>query len=194
MTIKTSIIEPHWNYLLALDSDLTQLSRYIEFNAKNYDCFSLEIVRILLAAASECDVVAKQLCEKITPSCGADKIHAYRNVIVQQLPQIPTFEIIIPRYGISIQPWEELRQTNGVPFWWTAYNKVKHERHIQFHQATLKSGLYAVSGLFVLLLYFYRDKANRGELVPSPQILRANDQYIQGVDLLGVDSGIWYNI
>ena len=194
MTIHTNIIEPHWNYLLALDYDLAQLSRYVEFDAKNFDCFSLEIARILLAAASECDVVAKQLCEVLEPGCGADNVNLYREIIVRNLPQLPDFEVIIPRYGISLQPWDEWQQPAGVPLWWTAYNKVKHERHRHFDQATLKNVLNAVGGLFILLLYLYRDKAKGGELVPSPQIVRAGDKYIEGVDVGTLDSGIWYNL
>jgi hypothetical protein len=194
MTIQTSTIEPHWNYLLALDSDLAQLSRYIEFDARNFDCFSLEIARILLASASECDVVAKQLCEVVEPGCGAEKVNAYRDVIIRHLPQITDFEVIIPRYGLSLKPWDEWHQPNVVPLWWTANNKVKHERHKQFHQATLKNVLNAVGGLFILLLYLYRDKAREGELVPSPQIIRASSQHIEGVDAGSVDSGIWYKL
>lgn len=194
MTIQTSIIEPHWNYLLALDSDLAHLSRYIEFDSKNFDCFSLEIARILLAAAAECDVVAKQLCEAVEPGCGADNVNSYREIIVRHLPQIPAFEVIISRYGLSLQPWNEWQQPAEVPIWWTANNKVKHERHTHFHQATLKNVLNAVGGLFVLLLYLYRDKAKQGELVPSPQIVRAGSQHIEGVDVGSLDSGIWYNL
>ncbi len=194
MPIQTIIIEPHWNYLLALDSDLAHLSRYIEFDNRNFDCFSLEIARILMAAAAECDVVAKQLCEAVQPGCGAGNVNLYRDIIVHHLPQITTFEVIVPRYGLLLKPWVEWQQSAGVPIWWTANNKVKHERHTNFHQATLKNVLNAVAGLFVLLLYLYRDKAKQGELVPSPQILRAGDQHIEGVDVGSLDSGIWYTL
>ena len=192
MTIQTSIIEPHWNYLLALDSDLAHLSRYIEFDGRNFDCFSLEIARILLAGAAECDVVAKQLCEVVEPGCGADNVNSYREIIVRHLPQLMAFEVIISRYGLSLLPWDEWQQPTGVPLWWTANNRVKHERHVHFHQATLNNVLNAVGGLFVLLLYLYIDKAREGGLVPSPQIVGAGSQHIKGVDVGGPDMGIWY--
>jgi len=74
ITIKTTSV--HWNYFLALEDDLHKLSRYVEFVEANFNCFSLEISRILLAAASEADVVAKQLClrinEKSTASSRAE--------------------------------------------------------------------------------------------------------------------------
>ncbi len=61
MAIQSQRIEPHWNYLLALDAELVTLSRYVDFSEQNFNCFSIEIVRILLAAAAEVDIVCKQL-------------------------------------------------------------------------------------------------------------------------------------
>jgi hypothetical protein len=67
VAIQTSVAEPHWNYLLALDDDLGTLARYIEFAPGNFECYSLELARVLMAAAAECDVIAKQLCERFAP-------------------------------------------------------------------------------------------------------------------------------
>ena len=50
----------HWNYFLALESDLGKLARFVEPTEANFRTFSLEIVRLFLAACSEIDVVAKQ--------------------------------------------------------------------------------------------------------------------------------------
>ncbi len=47
MGIAHSVNNQHWNYLLALDADATELSRYIEFTPKNYKTYSLEIARLL---------------------------------------------------------------------------------------------------------------------------------------------------
>ena len=194
MAIQTSTIEPHWNYFLALDGDLARLARYVEFHSKNFDCFSVEIARVLLAAAAEVDVVAKQLCEILRPGCGADGINAYRDVIVAGLPDVANFEIQIPRYGLQLVPWDEWKVPNGVPLWWTANNKVKHERHTHFDHATLKHALNAVGALFVLLLYLYRDKATQGQLVPAPEIVRVGEDHFEGVDVGSADSGIWYKL
>ena len=57
----------HWNYFLALEADVENLSRYIEFKKDNFRVYSIEIAHILLASSSEVDVVAKQLCNEITP-------------------------------------------------------------------------------------------------------------------------------
>ena len=36
MSIVTKRIEVHWNFLIAIDNDLENLSRYIEFHKKNF--------------------------------------------------------------------------------------------------------------------------------------------------------------
>ena len=65
MAIRTQKIETHWNYLLAIENDLENLSCYIEFDKRNFTCFSMEAARILLASGAEIDVVCKQLCRKL---------------------------------------------------------------------------------------------------------------------------------
>jgi hypothetical protein len=81
MGIESKRIEPHWNYLLALDADLVNVSRFVEFHRRNFDCFSIEIARLLLTASAEVDVVCKQLCKTIDPASTAESIHQYRDVI-----------------------------------------------------------------------------------------------------------------
>ncbi len=194
MGIQSQGIEPHWNYLLSLDADLVELSRYIEFHKKNFNCFSIEIARILLAAASEADVVCKQLCRKISHASRADNIHAYRREIIAAYPGIPKFEVLLPRFGLTLRPWDEWKKSQGVPLWWTAYNKVKHERHSKFHLSSLKNSLNAIGGLFVMVLYLYREKATLGELAPSPQLLRVDAAHHGGMNVGGYDTGLVYTL
>jgi hypothetical protein len=49
----------HWNYFLAIESDLENLSRYIEFIDTNFKTYSIELAHLLLASSSEIDVVLK---------------------------------------------------------------------------------------------------------------------------------------
>ena len=93
MVIETHRIEPHWNYLLAIEHDLVELSRYVEFDEKNFGCFSIEIARVLLAAGAEVDVVCKQLCRVIDSKSSADTINKYRGKIKLAFPGIPQFDI-----------------------------------------------------------------------------------------------------
>ena len=190
----TSRIEVHWNYLLAIENDLVRLSRYVEFEKRNFACFSIEIARILLTASAEADVVCKQLCLKLDESSSADNIHMYRDQIKVAYPNICDFEVILSRYGITAKPWAKWIEDEGVPDWWTAYNKVKHHRQSEYHRAKLKNAIDSLAGLFVMTLYFYKKKANSGQLFPIPQILRVDDAYFGGIYHGGKDFSYGYKI
>ena len=114
MGIKSQKIETHWNYLLAIENDLENLSRYIEFDKKNFECFSVEIARILLASSAEVDVVCKQLCRKLNSASSAKSINQYRNEIKGVYPNIHNFEILLPRYGLELKPWSNWKDPDGV--------------------------------------------------------------------------------
>ncbi|MEK9135666.1 MAG: hypothetical protein AAB393_00980 [Bacteroidota bacterium] len=194
MGIQTHKIEPHWNYLLAIERDLDELSRYVEFDEKNFDCFSIEIARILLASGAEVDVVCKQICRVIDAQSAAESIHRYRSLIKRGFPGISQFVVLLPRFGLRLKPWDEWNKANGVPFWWTAYNKIKHNRDSEYRRANLKNALNAVAGLFVMVLYLYRDKAQSGELLPSSQLLRVTEEHLAGSTWQNYEFGINYRL
>src|SRR5258708_2550068 len=154
MTIKQSEADAHWSYFLAIERDLEVVSRYIEFDRRNFECFSIELARVLLAAASEVDVVCKTLCRELPGPPKSANIEDYRSALAQAYPRLPTFIVTIPRFGLELKPWSEWVD-GGIPFWWTAYNKTKHERSTEYHRATLQNALNAVAALYVVQLYLY---------------------------------------
>jgi hypothetical protein len=81
MTIQATKMDSHWNYFLAIERDLETLARYVEFDSKNFECFSIETARLLLAAAAEVDIVCKQICRQADQSSKACKINHYRDEI-----------------------------------------------------------------------------------------------------------------
>jgi len=58
----------------------------------------------------------------------------------------------------------------------------------------LKNALNAVAGLFVVVLYLYRDKAVAGELIPALKLLRVSEEYFNGQTMGGYEFGINYKI
>lgn len=194
MVILTSPSLAHWNFFLALEKDLEVLSRYIEFTEPNFTCYSLEISRILFSAASEVDVVAKQLCVKIKPNSSASNINQYRDEIRTAHSSLQSFKVTIPRFGLELTPWSNWSDMTGVPDWWTAYNKVKHHRNTDYHRGNLKNCLNAVAGLFVVILYFYKEKAENAELIPSPSLFRVTEEHFDGTTLNEIEFGINYRL
>ncbi len=171
-----------WNYLLTFDSDAEKLSRYIEFTEKNYTTYSIELVRLLLSAASEVDVVAKLLCTKEKPGIKAENIEHYRNILNPIFPKIRVMTIQIPRYGLTLTPWLNWNE-NKTPIWWNAYNGVKHQRDKDFQNANLQNTLNSIAGLFCLVLYYYKDEAETGNLRPHPNLFSVSSEFRGGYDI-----------
>jgi hypothetical protein len=191
VTIKQSAVEPHWNYFLSIERDLEVLSRFIEFDTRNFACFSIEIARILLAAGAEVDVVCQQVCKRHNAKSKAENIVEYQTEITKALPGLVRFHVIVPRYGLDLRPWVNWSEKKTPPFWWTAYNKTKHERNAQYHRANLQNALNAVAGLFVMVLHLYPERGRLGELIPSPVLLRPGPAHAMGV---APNGAIAYNL
>ncbi len=168
----------HWQYLRALDSDLHKCSRFVDINPRNFRSYSIEFVRILLAASSEIDVVAKILCNCIDPTRSCEKINEYRETIVNEFPKFPSMIIDVPQYELQLTPWNEWSQHRN-PGWWRAYNNVKHKRDDHFADASLENSLNAVAGLFVIVWYLHHKESNRKKL--GKTVLLSADRYIDGV-------------
>ncbi|MBU4233738.1 MAG: hypothetical protein KKD99_03395 [Proteobacteria bacterium] len=183
----------HWNYFLAIEEDLERLSRFIEFDKRNFDCFSIEISRILLASGAEVDVVCKQICKKLNRSSSAKSINRYRDEISAAYPAISDFEVLYPRHELRLTPWSSWNYPNSVPIWWTAYNKTKHHRDTEYIQANLLNCLNAVAGLFVMVLYLYKEKAKLGELGPASK-LHFSEKYFKGVAHGGYALSVVYDL
>lgn len=161
----------HWPYFIALEKDVVTLSRYVDFSSPNMLTFSLEMARILLAAGAEADVLLKRICELNEPDSKVCRIGDYFEIISRHHGSLFTFEVQLPRWGISLVPWEQWQQT-APPDWWTSYNKVKHHRASHFHRANLQCTIEAVAAVFVLNVYAAPEAAREGTLKPIPSIFR----------------------
>jgi hypothetical protein len=182
MAIQHTSNHIHWNYFLALEEDLDRLSRFVDFSTKNDGTFSLEIARLLLGASAEVDVVLKQVCKRFLASSTADTINAYFGEITTNCPNFVTFEIQMPRYGLTLQPWASWA-ANTPPLWWSDHNKVKHNRATHFERATLKNCLNSLAGLFVAVLHLYESQAANGELLELPRLFNVGDNYFAGTQM-----------
>lgn len=150
---------PHWAYYISLEDDLIETSRYVEICEDNFEVYSTQFTRLLLAAASEVDVVSKKLCRQIDPSSTHANINDYRKAIVPTYPAIPNIQIGIRWNPVRLKPWEAWGPpASSTPAWWHAYNGVKHERNMNFKSANLRNALEAIAGLHCLVRHLEEDK------------------------------------
>jgi len=165
----------HWNYFLALEADIERLARYVEFTKDNFETFSIEIAHIFLASTSEVDVVAKQLCKGFENDSRASSINKYRETIKPKLPELPGLTVSLPRYGLTLTPWDNWN-CDKTPEWWMDCNKVKHNRDTNFRRAHLKNVLNSMAGLFMLNLFLYKEIKKMQRIDQLPNIFMPPDQ------------------
>ena len=159
----------HWNYFLSIEEDIKTISRYIEFTTANFDTYSIELARLLLTISSEVDVVSKQLCNLLDDTKIAKNINDYREIIKNHIPNIANEQVTIPHYGLTLKPWENW-DSDISPDWWKNHNDVKHSRNDNFMKANLSNVLNAMSGLLLLVLYYYHRKVTDNIINPTPSL------------------------
>lgn len=166
---------PHWNYYLSLEDDLLSLSRAIEFCPTNLNCFSIDLAKILMSAASEVEVVAKLLCGEIDRDAKPGNILEYQDLLLRKYVKLPSAQVMAPRFDLTFKPWASWENAASAPPWWRSYNKVKHLRSEHFDHASLDNALTAVAGLFVLTLAYFGTKVDY--LQPPPRLFRPSQEF-----------------
>lgn len=159
---------PHWNYFLAIEEDINRLGRYVELAPANFPTYSIEMARMLMAATQEIDVLLKQLCA--AKGQVAKDEQGYRHSVPQLYSRFGHSKIQVIPFGLDFIPFASWH-TGITPKWWTANNKVKHERHTHFREASLENTLNAACGLLVANLYYHDAIGAIADLFPSTKHL-----------------------
>jgi hypothetical protein len=162
----------HWNYFLAIEQSVEELSRFIEFHSDNFETYSIEVSRILMSATQENDVLLKQICAHFGNQSKNEA--GYRNFFPTKYPKLCDIEIEIPRYELMFKPFINWK-TGQTPVWWTANNKVKHERHANFNKASLQNMLMATCALYIINIYYYLEVLQNEEIYPGSKLFAADD-------------------
>jgi len=176
---RQSFIKSYWDYFIDLEDQLLATRRFVNFDKSNNKTFSIEFLKLLQATCSEIDVVAKIISGHFDPSFNPrdnKNIQKWGFAIQANFPNI---ESIAVRFNndYSIVPWHNWAYEKNVnkqgktgyrlikgkktPEWWTAYNKVKHERALAYEDgqtnyalANLKNLISAMAALYILETLF----------------------------------------
>ena len=156
----------YWNQYILIEKEFRETIQYVALCEENKNVFSDAYLKILLQIGSEIDIVFKQYCTSLDSSFNGDKIGHYKNCIQNNKEEFIFQAIKIYVNGDIVKPWTGW-QIMQAPFWWTAYNKIKHNRYsICEIDAIQKQGykfanqeytLEALAGLFQILIYYYYD-------------------------------------
>lgn len=156
---RNEFMEIFWRYYQSLEEDFERTTRYVSLNEKNYSTFSIEYARLLQAICSELEIVLKQICgieDEKYYNIGdlSKKILSIDNDFLEHT-------IYLQKYFHShIKPFKEEIDEKGVPFWWKAYDCIKHNRKLKMEQSNLKCVLFALAGLYFCEDYLLSKIAN----------------------------------
>lgn len=182
---QTKSYDMHWNYYLTVEEDLKQLARFVEFHEDNFECFSIEKIRILVASCTGIEAICKQICKRINPASKADTITKYQKEIIAAYPKLPKFRVYMKKYGLEFNPWENWENVGSLvgksPDWWKSYTSIKHNRHEDYKKANLKNVLNAVAALFIIYLYLEKDRAKAGILKTSISLFEPDSFFTEGI-------------
>ncbi|MCV2883879.1 hypothetical protein OE749_04140 [Aestuariibacter sp. AA17] len=142
----------NWPFYFSLEADVINLSRYIEFDRKNFGVYSIELLRILLSTCSEIDVVLKQICAQLDENSKANNIAQYQKLICKDIDGFEEQHVVCSRFNLSFQPWNSWVDKKS-PEWWRSYNEVKHNRDEHYSKASLQNVLESLSALYLVNMY-----------------------------------------
>jgi len=168
----------YWQYYLALENDFNKLN--IPIDDMNASTFSFDYLKLFSIVCFEIDVTFKAFIQYITgEKMKKEDIIEYKKIILNKYPEFENKSIKCKDISplIPYKNW-----SNGTLEWWTDYNKIKHERTEKrsdlenFKKATQKNVLLALSGLYQLEMYFYKELIDKEDpekdiylRIPVPQ-------------------------
>ena len=167
----------YWQYFLELEEQFLSTKRYVAFDKANFKTFSTEYLKLLEAVCSEIDVVGKEIAHQIDTSF---KVSDSKNniqkwwYVIQDWVVEDDLEPVAILNELEFSPWKgyrieqyvdakgatrhRLEGDSQTPYWWTSYNKVKHNRTLDdpdtqekfFNRANLGNLCDAFSALYIL--------------------------------------------
>lgn len=149
-----------WDEYKFLEEDFVKYLRYVPLTNEHKDVWSLYLGDLLIRIGSISDSFFRRAIYSSVLD-NATEIRRYRALDDLKINMRVYRELYEPFYQLSSKKIYELRtfgqlnpfsswSSNDSPYWWKNYNHVKHDRFKNKKEATLKSVLEALSGLFIL--------------------------------------------
>ncbi|MBC2593782.1 hypothetical protein H5P28_05860 [Ruficoccus amylovorans] len=160
---------PHYQYFLALEQEFEESIRFAELDNRNSSTFSTSYLKMLFAACIEVESVLKAISNRSSISVSPDNINGLRRSILGIYPAFHRITVEIPRYSMSISPWESWGNNTNPP-WWHAYTATKHSRQTSYEQANQRNVVDAIAALFASLIYLYAEPSQRIHLDVEPRL------------------------
>jgi hypothetical protein len=147
-----STIQMSNGQLVALKEQLERIFRVVHPDGRMMNAFGHDIRNVLILAATEVETHWKGVL--VANGANAQNTHDY--VKLAEAMQLGAYAVTFPHYPWidPVRPfggWKPSKSpTKDLP-WYDAYNKVKHDRELNFPLATLGNAIGAVAASFVMM-------------------------------------------
>ena len=188
----------YWSQYISLEKEFVSTFQYLALDENNENAYSQAYSKLMLEIGSGIDVVFKEYCKLIDRSFkGSYKsIGRYKESVKNNNPDFISQEVMIINYNRKLSPWIEWNILSDAPWWWTAYNKVKHSRtsiveidrvkQEGYKFANQKYTLLALAGLYQIMVNHYQRLAvEEGRKIETP---------MPGSRVFKMAGGIWESI
>ena len=153
----------HWNYFCSLAKRLDETKNYVfhglvennsgELRLVHGDVYSDCFQQIIILAASEFEVMSKELCKCFGRT--TKNIVDISNVILSEYPKIVDTKVMTIFWESKpLENWKV--DSNGKVIgidWWDSYNALKHNEIGSYKMATLENAVSALAALYIINLY-----------------------------------------
>lgn len=180
---KENFEKQFWYFYIDIEEEFLEIGKTIPIDIINRNTFSFKYAKLLQTICSEIDVIFKKFMDFKKYPHKKENIQTYESFINNNFNDFKSSTITCYKsfhnYE-SIKPYEDWTSQDS-PRWWKINNKIKHSRSElnefgveQYKRANQYNVLYALAGLFILLMYFYEEIINEDSpeeklRVPLPQ-------------------------
>jgi hypothetical protein len=161
----------YWEYYKDLERQFENFLEQVPYLEGNEDTYSFRLANLILAIGAHIDSALKEIAEysffsSKYPNMLNPKIEKGRNKGKPKNPVITDYYPISEEYKLpeevvifkclpdreNVLPFKEYQKSGKkkIPYWWTAYNKIKHKFSKNFKKATLKTVRDALAAAFLL--------------------------------------------
>ena len=153
----------YWKYYIHLENEFINTTEFVMLDENNFETFSIEYQKLLLAIGSECEIIFRELCGFASDDRSKNIADFRDEIKSSNLMDLNNHVHIMGVSSLSsIEPFVET-WPNQTPTWWREYNNVKHGRTLNYKKANLENVLYTLASLYLLEEYLHRKVRKQNE-------------------------------
>ena len=172
-------VDSYWNYFLELENEFASTQKYVAFDMRNKNTYSIEFLKLFQAVCSELDVLGKEILLHFEPDFkikGTTGIMHWGYGITRYMRDSLSAAVCFNE-KTTLKPWDKfacvqfqdknnatrykLDEKCETPTWWSDYNKVKHSRttstedgRVNYQRANFGNLVQAFAALYVLEIFY----------------------------------------